>query len=81
MSLTPYDFKDNQQPDESFDGDDILESSKASKTGGNLLQVSCLNVVVLSQVSCTFKTSQSCFHSLAFKCFKILDRIVLEKIP
>ena len=54
MSLTPYDFKDNQQPDESFDGDDILESSKASKTGGNLLQVSCLNVVVLSQVSYTF---------------------------
>ena len=54
VSLTPYDFKDNQQPDERFDGDDILESSKASKTGGNLLQVSCLNVVVLSQVSYSF---------------------------
>ena len=51
VSLTPYDFKDNQQPDESFDGDDILESSKTSKTGGNLLQVSCLNVVELFQDS------------------------------
>ena len=54
MSLTPYDFKDNQQPDERFDGDDILESSKTSKTGGNLLQVSCLNVAVWFQDSSSF---------------------------
>jgi len=39
VSLTPYDFKDSQQPDDNLENDDLYEHSKTSKMGGNLLQV------------------------------------------
>ena len=44
VSLTPYNFKDNQQPDDNVETEERFESNKTSKTGGNLLQVSCIKI-------------------------------------
>ena len=56
MSLTPYDFKDSQQPDDSLENDDLYEHSKTSKMGGNLLQVSI-------SIECRYADTESKIYS------------------